>query len=123
MTKRKPVERNDLDADAQRCWDLLTTAVGGEHHLEHVYLCGRGVAMSTHRDLATHDSSMLTRLVLLAHDMRCRVSIGSSGPRRVMIMVHPRSDSKCNAQGHPGLQDLAKTVAKWIEEATADADV
>jgi hypothetical protein len=79
-------------------------------------LCGPGVGMSTHRDLATHDFGMLTRLVLLAHDMRCRVSIGSSGPRRVMIMVHPRSDSRCNMQGHPGLQDLAAKVANWIEE-------
>ena len=120
-TKRKPVRRNDLDAEAQRCWDLLATAVGGEHHLKHVYPCGRGVQMSTWQDLATHDSGMLTRLVLLAHDMRCRVSIGSSGPRRVMIMVHPRSDSKCNMQGHPGLTDLAKTVAKWIEEATSES--
>ena len=114
--KRNPVERKDLGTQAQRCWDLLATAFGGEHHLGNVYLCGRGVEMSTFRDLATHDSGMLTRLVLLSHDMRCRVSIGSSGPRRVKIMVHPRSDSKCNMQGHPGLEDLAAKVANWIKE-------
>ncbi len=116
MTKRKPVERKELDAEAQRCWDLLASAFGGEHHLGSVYFCGHGVEMSTFRDLATHDSSTLTRLILLSHAMRCRVSIGSSGPRRVKIMVHPRSDSKCNMQGHPGLEDLANKVANWIED-------
>jgi hypothetical protein len=115
--KRTAAERKDLDAQAQRCWDLLATAFGGEHHVGSVYFCGRGVEMSTTRDLATHDSSILTQLVLLAHSMRCRVSIGSSGPRRVKIMVHPRrSDSKHHMEGHPGLEDLAKTVANWIEE-------
>lgn len=117
MTKRTPVERKELDANGQRCWDLLATAVRGEHHMSKVYLCGRGVEMSTWQDLATHDFNLLTRLVLLAFSLRCRVSIGSSGPRRVKIMVHPRNSSKCNVDGHPGLEDLAKTVAKWIEEA------
>ena len=117
--KRKAVSRKDLDTQAQRCWDLLA-AMCGEHDMGDVYCCGRGVEMSTFRDLATYDSNLLTRLVLLAHDMRCRVSINSGGPRRVKIMVHPRSDSKRNMEGHPGLDDLAKTVVKWIEEAASE---
>ena len=114
----KPVTRQDLGAEAQRCWDLLATSVGGAHHLGNVYRCGRGVQMSTRQDLATHDSGMLTRLVLLAHKLRCRVSFGSSGPGRVKIMVHSRDNSKDSMQGHPGLEDLAAKVANWIKEAS-----
>ena len=100
------VLRKNLNTDGQRCWDVLSNAFGGDHHLKAVHQCGRGIEMSTFQSLATHDSNTLTRLVLMAHNFRCRVDIGSSGPRMVRIMVHPRSDSQSTMEGHPGLVEL-----------------
>jgi hypothetical protein len=36
-------------------------------------------------------------------------------------MVHPRNDSKCNMEGHPGLEDLAAKVANWLKETTSES--
>lgn len=116
VTKKIETQRKHLEPDGQRCWDVLRTAFGGDHHLQKVYECGRGIEMSTFHSLATHDSNTLTRLVLLAHKFRCRVDIGASTPRTVRIMVHPRDDSGCCMSGHPGLNDLLNAVGKAMRD-------
>ena len=92
--------------DKQRCWDLLVCFVGGEHHLQNVYHYGDGLWMSTWQDLATFDSGLLTRLVVLAHGRYCRVAIGRSGTGVVAISVWARKPEGGLCYRHPGLDDL-----------------
>ena len=97
----------------QRCWDLLVCFVGSEHRLQDVYHYGDGLQMNTWQELATFDSDLLTRLVVLAHRDHCRVSVGQSRTGLVAVNVwacQPMGNTTAAnsrlCERHPGLDDL-----------------
>lgn len=108
MTKRTKATPNDQqwNEGKQRCWELLSDLVGGEHHMGNVWHCGKGLRMTTFRDFATYDSNLLTRLVLLAHDRLCRCGVANGGPRHIAIEVWPRKATGDFCTRHPGLSEL-----------------
>lgn len=61
--------------------------------------------------LATFDSDILTRLVVAAHDKCVRVSIQSSGPRMVKIVLHPRHGREGDfSRRHPTIEDAIAKI-------------
>ena len=117
--KPSPITRAQCTHDQRRCWDTLAKVI----HLDrqHVYPCGYGIRTSIFDEAATHDSGLLTSLVLLAHRDCVRIAITSAGPRRIGITAHSRDpSSRSNMSGHPSLDDLIRR-AKAIkpQEPTA----
>lgn len=103
--KPSPITRAQCTHDQRRCWDTLANVI----HLDrqHVYPCGFGIRTSIFGEAATHDSGLLTSLVLIAHRDCVRIAITSAGPKRISITVHPRDPSlRSNIEGHPSLDDL-----------------
>lgn len=90
----------------QRCWDLLATWCGGDHNMQPVLHWGAGLAMRWRGDVATHDSDMLTWLVILAHQHCCRVSISQHGLGYIRIQVWARKPEGTWVERHPDLSDL-----------------
>lgn len=83
--------RTDMSADQVDCFDLLSDAFGGDHHLPDVYEYGRGIKCSVYSGkLSTWDFNYLTRLVVLAHDRCIRVEIVQGAPGRVGLVLHRR---------------------------------
>jgi len=92
----------------------------GYHHLGKIKADGRtGVVTSIHGDASTFDYDALTRIVLVAHQMGVRISVGSSGPRMIKLRAHARytSDDKngelCVCHRHPSLDFLASECERW----------
>lgn len=116
--KPSPITRDQCTDSQRRCWDTLASVI----HLDrqHVYPCGHGIRTSVYHGAATHDSGLLTWLVLLAHRDRVRIAIIGSGPRRIGITAHPRDPSaRSNMDGHPSLDDLiARAEATKPQEPT-----
>ena len=116
--KPSPITRAQCTHDQRRCWDTLANVI----HLnrQHVYPCGYGIRTSIFGEVATHDSGLLTWLVLLAHRDCVRIAITSAGPRRIGITAHPRDPSaQCVMSGHSSLDDLiARTQAIKPPEPT-----
>lgn len=98
----------------------LAVIRGGYHHLNKVKECGpRGVETNVYAGISTFDDNLLTRIVLVAHQMGVRIEIGSSGPGRVKLMAHARYTSDDKNSGlefwdrHPSLDHLAELCGKW----------
>ena len=106
MTNKPPPITRDQCTDLQRrCWDVLAKVIHMDQR--NVYPCGHGIRTSLYGYAATHDSGLLTWLVLLAHRDCVRIAITSAGPRRISITVHPRNPSaRSISDGHPSLNDL-----------------
>ncbi len=92
----------------------------GYHHMGKIKADGRtGVVTSIHGDASTFDYDALTRIVLVAHQMGVRISVGSSGPRMIKLRAHARytSDDKngelCICHRHPSLDFLASECKRW----------
>lgn len=91
MKGRLVESSGDMSPDQLECYKLLADCFGGEHHLEPVYIHGRGLRTSSWGGkLATFDFDYLTRLVLLAHERCIRIEIVQGGPNRVGIVAHKR---------------------------------
>lgn len=75
---------------------------------------GRGARFSISRELATYDTDGLTRLVLAAHDLRCRVSVEAVAPRVLQVCVWTRRDrtGKDYWGRHPQMEDA---LSAWRE--------
>lgn len=108
MTKREQAKPGDEQwtTNKQRCWQLLADWSRGEHHMGKVTHCGRGLRMTRLGEVATFDGDDMTRLVLFAHQRRCRVAVSPAGPWRLSIEVHPRKPAGSLYERHPGLSDL-----------------
>ena len=125
-TTRKRLERReDCNAEQLRCWRALSWLLRGDHHMGKVYECGRGLRMSTHQDLATHDGNALTRAVIIAHIDCVRISVCSSGPRQVAIEVYPRdpNETACTMSRHPNTNELRTLLAAMEEFAREEQKV
>ena len=117
--KESPLLYHQCTDLQRRCWDTLAEAIDLDP--QHVYSCGNGIRTSIQGEAATHDSGLLTSLVLLAHRDCVRIAITSVGARRIGITAHPRDPlSQRTSSSHPSLDDLIRwsTDAKPPEPAT-----
>lgn len=77
--------------------DLLGDVYLGIYHLSRASLlkvewnCPHQIQISVYGEMATVDSDLLTRLVVLAHDRMIRVSIEGLGPNYLRLIFHKRS--------------------------------
>lgn len=92
----------------------------GYHHLGKIKADGRtGVVSSIYGNASTFDYDTLTRIVLVAHQMGVRMSVGSSGPRMIKLTAHARHSSDETegelsfAERHPSLAHLASECERW----------
>lgn len=118
--KARPGEltRSAATPDQLRCWDCLSSVVGGDHHLGPVEACGFGIRARLHGEAATFDGDLMTRLVLAAHRDAVRISIQSSGPHRIGVEAHPRRHGEGNQfERHPSLVDLVRRCAEMDEKS------
>lgn len=77
--------------------------------------------LSVWANLDTYDSSLLTRIVIAAHDLAIRVEIRSSGPNHVKLFMSPRArDGDSIMNRHPTLEDhvamLRDKRGHWMDE-------
>lgn len=118
--KARPDElaRTAATPEQLRCWDCLSSVVGGSHHLGLVRACGFGIRTTLHGEAATFDGDLMTRLVLAAHRDAVRIAIESSGPHRIGVTAHPRRHGEGNQfERHPSLADLARRCAEMDEKS------
>lgn len=74
--------------------------------------CGDGVEVRVRAGcLSTFDDDGLTRLVVAAHRLACRVEVSAAGRDLLVIRVHPRShEGERFYDRHPTPDDLVKQV-------------
>ena len=128
MTRKRndgSITRAEATPEQIRCWDCLSSVVGGDHHLGKVRPCGNGIAIRLWGEIATFDdgwsrtSGLLTDLTVAAHHYGIQIGIASGGIGRLKITAHPRRHGTGQQwEVHPSLEDLA---AKCIEMAKGDA--
>lgn len=103
-------------AEATKYFGIL---FGGEHHIpSELKEWGSGWSVIYRGDLATYDYDMLTRMVVLSHEMCLRGSIANGGPRGLKIIVHKRDRNGDNmSKRHPTLEEnIAKIKQfRWPE--------
>lgn len=110
MEEKQVIDRRPLTE--QEALDFFSELYGGQHHIpgDKVHRWGEGWMVKDHSgELATFDHNMLTRLVIMAHDYCCRVSISPHGPGRMKICVWRRF----GREGH--IFDRHPTMEQAIE--------
>lgn len=109
MATWKPTTREEAEA-------FFVEFYRGKHHIpggEVKHSDKHGWCVNHYGDLSTWDFDMLTRLVFLAHDRCVRVSIDSSGPRMVRIIVHQRRYREGDiSRRHPTLEQAVEAWRK-----------
>ena len=96
--------------DLARCAWVLVRAYRGAHHVPRVRVGQRHLEINHCGDLSTADGDLLTRLVVLAHDVAVRVKVTASGPRMVRITLYPRRHTNRVETNHPTLEEAATRV-------------
>jgi hypothetical protein len=92
---------------------------GGEHHIPgNLKEAGYGWTVCYRGDLATYDFSMLTRLVVLAHECCMRAYVMQGGPGSIKIGVNRRMREGSMSQRHPTLEDNINLIKgyRWPQE-------
>ena len=113
--KRKDgsITRAEATPEQLRCWDCLSSVVGGDHHLGKVKSNANGIAVIIYAEVATCDDDLMTRMVLAAHRDAVRIGIESSAGVRLKITAHPRRHGYGQYwERHPSLAEL---IAKCSE--------
>ncbi len=104
------------DDDQWACCKMIFDLIGGEHHLcGKVKEWGRGICYNTrHNNLATFDFSLLTNMVLMAHDRIIRVEIVPSGPGMLKWCLWKRKnrDGK-HYEKHPTIETAIEYYTKF----------
>jgi hypothetical protein len=78
--------------------------------------------VSTSQELATFDFNRLTALVVAAHDRCVRVSVVSSGPNMVKIVLFPRKGRGGSmSERHPTIEDALETI-RMVERRRESED-
>ena len=91
----------------------------GEHNIPGpITAFGYGWKLHCRRTLETYDGDLLTRLVVLGHDLCVRVEVGPSNPQGVSVVVHQRQRTAARqSERHPTLEDAAarcRQSAGWM---------
>lgn len=104
----------------EQATDFFAELFYGKHHIPPggVHQYDTGWCVNYYGDLATYDSDMLTRLVLLAHDKIVRAAIEQSGPRMVKICIWGRAnrDGKHCWERHPTIEEALGEWRKYHRE-------
>lgn len=88
--------------------DFFAELFRGEHHIPGRQLLdwGEGWAVECRTDLSTFDGSLLTRLVVLAHDRCCRAEISpSKNEGLIYLAIHKREREGPIDCRHPTLEE------------------
>lgn len=116
-TKRKLSELGRMVAD------LLGDVYRGFYHLPHGVCYTPNwedpmyISVSVLDQLATYDSNLLTRLVVLAHDRLIRVEVQSSNPGRVKLGFSRRSSREGSIfERHPTIEQAVSDLRKEVGE-------
>lgn len=67
----------------------------------------------SHKDWATFDSNLLTKLVFLAHDRCLRASINPRSPQALTLLFHQRQREGGVWERHPTLEQAVADHRKW----------
>ena len=108
------VRKEPVSEFGRRVADLVGWWQRGIYHLQNDVLRAdwsgdRFITFTIYSNgLSTFDNSMLTRLVVGAHDRAIRVEISPAGPHRLRLMFHPRE---------PELEELFHRRHPTIERA------
>lgn len=96
----------------QRCWAFVCEVMGGAHRVKHKPRpCGRGISVSfSNKSFATFDSSLLTLLVVRAHDRCVRVDISHGFPNGIVIDFHQRKRDGAFCTRHPTIEAHMTTL-------------
>jgi hypothetical protein len=122
MSGLRQLQPEDMSLDQRECYELLCDLFSGKHHIHNpIYEWGTGIRVtaSNHR-FSTFDFSLLTSLVLLAHDRCIRAEISGGGPGRVAINLHKRHkrDGPTH-QRHPTIEQAIVTHRRSFPIAEA----
>ncbi len=81
-----------MSDDQWACAQMFASVVGGFHRVGGEFkACGAGIEVSVYSSgWATFDFSLLTGLVVRAHDEMIRVEVRPSGPRRIKFAMWKR---------------------------------
>lgn len=114
---------------AERLSKVLEITFCGLHHLTgKIYKYYEGTDYERWEynhwgDLSTFDFNTLTALVIAAHDQCVRVSIQSSGPKMVKIVLFPRFTRKgCNTQRHPTIDEAISYMRRYHVELNCEEE-
>lgn len=81
----------------------------GRHHLDSkIKEWGSGWCINTSRSMCTFDSSMLTKLVLMAHKYAVRVEVNPSGPGMLKVCITQRKRDGSMFERHPDIETAIK---------------
>lgn len=83
--------------------------------------CGKGIEVRLRRGftISSFDMDELTRLVLDAHRLHCRVEL-SAMMNMLIVRVHPREAEAEHLWGrHPGLDDLSALIGRLTPSIAA----
>lgn len=103
--------------DDERLEAVLAFAFCGIHHCGTIKKPYPGLWEINHSgELSTFDFDELTKLVYAAHKYAVRVSIGSSGPRMVKIILHARKRTGSFCHRHPTITETIEQYSKKERE-------
>jgi len=94
--------------------DFFSEIFGGLHHIpSKLKECGTGWQITCGQNLATFDSNLLTRLVLLAHESCIRVEIVPVNFRLLGIIIHKRQPHGTKFfERHPTIEQAIEEFRK-----------
>jgi hypothetical protein len=98
----------------EKATEILSMAYGGLHHVPgKIRDKGSFVECNVYGDLSTYDNTILTRLVIGAHDQCCRLELGPSGTWRVKLRFSDRiRPEECGdlpiARGHVTIEEAVE---------------
>lgn len=70
----------------------------------------RGAAVATRRDLATFDGDALTRMVIVAHELCCRVEVRPHNPGHLLVCLWERDREGGMSERHPTIEQAIADV-------------
>jgi len=102
---------------------IVNHAFGGWHHVSGRTTVQGAVRFWKHGSASTFDWNELTKLVVAAHAVRCRVNVESHGPGMLRFWISEREDNakKDFGQHHPGVEDLAQMGRELADRLREEA--
>lgn len=114
---REPVCDDPVSDELIRCAWLLCHVYGGPHHVGHVrFGSGEGwLEVSHYGEIATSDGTILTRMMVAAHECAVRLSIHPGGARGLRVLLHPRARTSSTSTNHPTLDRATSALReRWM---------
>ena len=110
--------RTELTPFQEKVADIIGMVAGGIYNApinwKSAEIDSRFVVVIWRGDLSTWDFDALTKLVLLAHAARIRVSIEAAAYRYLRIMFHPRKHDGWFGQRHPSIAEAVASFSEYL---------